>query len=137
MKEINSYLNFPGTTREALTFYSEALGAELQLISYADVPGDFPPEAKDKIMHARLSKGNTLMMATDALPDRPLTRGNDVWMYLNCESLAEIERLFPMFAEGGKVQMPLHDAFWGARFGVLRDRFGVGWMFSFDQPKQG
>jgi PhnB protein len=137
MKEIVTYLNFDGSCREAMSFYAKNLGADLQLLQFSDVPGDFPPESKDKIMHARLSKGKTLLMGSDLLPGMALKRGNDLWISMSCESLEEIEGLFPAFAEGGSVMMPLHDAFWGARFGVLRDRFGVGWMFNFELPKQG
>jgi uncharacterized glyoxalase superfamily protein PhnB len=95
----------------------------------------FPPEAKNLIMHATLSKGKTLLMASDARPGMPLQRGNDVWISINCDSLAEIENLFEAFSQNGTVRMALHDAFWGARFGMLTDQFGVQWMFNFELPK--
>src|SRR4051794_25950677 len=79
MKEVTTYLNFDGNCRQAMTFYKECLGAELYLMPFSEVPGDFPPEAKNLIMHASLSKGKTLLMASDALPGMPFQRGNDVW----------------------------------------------------------
>ena len=136
MKEVTPYLNFDGNCRQAMTFYKDCLGADLYLMPFSEVPGDFPPEAKDKIMHARLSKGTTLLMASDAMPGMPLQRGNDIWISINCESLAEIEKLFGALGQNGTVRMPLHDAFWGARFGMLTDQFGVQWMFNFEQPKK-
>src|SRR4051812_28767356 len=126
MKEITTYLNFDGTCREAMTFYAKCLGAELYVMRFSEVPGDFPPEAKDKIMHAKLSKGTaTLLMASDAMNGAPFKRGTDTWISINCESLAEIERLFAAIGEGGTVIMGLQDTFWGARFGMLKDRFGI------------
>src|SRR4051794_23085329 len=74
MKEITTYLNFNGNCREAMTFYAKCLGAELQLMPFSEVPGDFPKEAKDLIMHARISKGRTLLMASDCPPGKPLQR---------------------------------------------------------------
>ena len=60
-----------------------------------------------------------------------------IWIYIDCDNIAEIERLFGGFSEDGKVTMPLQDQFWGARFGMLVDKFGVHWMFNCDLPKKG
>jgi PhnB protein len=135
VKQINTYLNFDGDCREAMTFYAKCLGAELDLIPFSQMPGDVPKEAQDRIIHARLHKGNMVLMASDSMPGSAVKRGNDAWIYVACESLDEIETLFPALAENGTVRMALHDAFWGARFGAVTDRFGSRWMLSFDLPK--
>jgi PhnB protein len=137
MKEIVTYLNFDGNCREAMEFYKKCLGAELYLMPFSEAPGDFPKEAKDRIMHARLTKGSTLLMASDTMPGMPFQQGNNFSVSMQCESLQEIERLFTALGEKGKVTMPLQDTFWGARFGMLRDQFGIHWMFNFEHPKQG
>ncbi|MBC7928338.1 MAG: VOC family protein [Bryobacteraceae bacterium] len=136
MKDINAYLFFDGNCREAMTFYSEHFGAELELMDMSQAPGhNVPDEAKQRIMHARLSKGPAVLMASDGMLGQPLAQGANFSVSVNCESLEEIERLFKAFADQGKVTMPLDDVFWGARFGMLTDRFGINWMFSFDKPK--
>jgi PhnB protein len=136
MKEIVTYLNFDGNCREAMKFYEKCLGADLYMMPFSEAPG-VPPDAKDRIMHARLSNGKTLLMASDTMPGRPSQQGNNFSVSIHCESLPEIEKLFTALAENGKVSMPLDDAFWGARFGMLTDQFGIHWMLNYEYPKQG
>ncbi len=69
------------------------------------------------------------------MPGMPFRQGNNFSVTVSCESLQEIERLFAALGEKGKVTMPLQDVFWGARFGMLTDQFGINWMFNFDMPK--
>lgn len=135
MKSINPYLNFDGNTRDAMQFYAGVLNATLELQTFGDVGMADKPEIKDRVMHATLSVGNVLIMASDPMPDQQFVEGNNVWININCESDDEIERLFTGLADGGMVIMPLADQFWGAKFGMLRDRFGINWMFNYD--KQG
>jgi PhnB protein len=135
MKEIITYLNFDGNCREAMQFYERCLGGELQLMPFSEVPGDLPKEAKDRIIHARLAKGSAVIMASDTMPGTPFQQGNNFSICLNCESLEETESFFRALGEKGKVTMPLQDTFWGARFGMLTDQFGVNWMFNFEKPK--
>ncbi len=136
MKQINVYLTFDGNCREAMEFYKTCLGAELEIMPFSAAPFDSSPEAKNKVMHASLSKGPAVLMASDAMPGMPLQRGNNFSVSINCESLEEIERLFAALSNNGKVTMPLGDAFWGARFGMLTDQFGINWMFNFELSKQ-
>lgn len=135
MKEINAYLLFDGNCREAMEFYKKALGAELHLMTFADAPGT-PGDAKDLIIHARLSKGSAILMASDNGPGMPFRKGNNFSVCIQCESRDEIERIFKSVGEGGKSTMPLQDTFWGAYFGMLTDKFGVNWMFNFETTKQ-
>lgn len=137
MKGITTYLMFDGNCREAMTFYKECLGAELYLMPYSEAPGHHPEEANDRIIHASLQKGAAALMASDTPPEMPSQQGNNFSVSLDCESLDEIERLFAAFSKNGKVTMALNDTFWGARFGMLTDQFGINWMFNFQQPKQG
>ena len=137
MTEIATYLTFDGNCREAMTFYERCLGGELQMMPFSEAPLDVPDGAKDRIMHARLSNGKAALMASDTMPGMQLLQGNNYSVCVNCESLEEIERLFTALGEEGKTSMPLQDTFWGARFGMLTDRFGIHWMFNFEQGKQG
>ena len=135
MQSLNPYLIFDGNCGEAMTFYAKCLNAELELSLYSSMPFDVPDAEKNRILHARLSTGSMLLMASDNRPGMPLTIGNNVSVNIGCESVAEIELLYAAFLEGGKADMPLDDTFWGARFGMLTDKFGIHWMFNFEYPK--
>ena len=137
MKAIVAYLNFDGNCREAMKFYQRCLGGELSIMPFSEAPGDFPKEAKDRVMHARVTKdGTALLMASDTMPGSNFVQGTNFSISIDCQSAEETDRLFTAFSEKGKITMPLQDAFWGARFGMLRDQFGINWMFNFEKPKQ-
>jgi PhnB protein len=137
MKEITPYLNFDGNCREAMTFYQKCLGGELFVMTFGEGEFDSPPEAKDRLIHARLAKGSTVLMASDTMPGMSFQPGNNVWLNIVCDSDAEVEALYGALVKGGEGSMPPHDAFWGARFAMLTDRFGVRWMFNHEHAKQG
>ena len=136
MKEIITYLNFDGNTREAMKFYERCLGGELYIMPFSEAPGDFPKEAKDRIMHATLRNGSAVLMASDTMPGMPFKQGNNFSICISPESLDETDRLFAALGEKGKVTMPLQETFWGARFGMVTDQFGINWMLNFEKPKQ-
>jgi len=120
-----------------MKFYQRCLGGELSIMPFSEAPGDFPKEAKDRVMHARVTKdGTTLLMASDTMPGSNFVQGTNFSISIDCQSAEETDRLFNAFSENGKITMPLQDAFWGARFGILRDQFGINWMFNFEKPKQ-
>jgi PhnB protein len=90
----------------------------------------------DKIMHIALPIGDgTVLMATDLLESmgQKLTAGNNFSIAVSVKSREEAEQVFNGLAENGKVEMPLADAFWGAYFGMLEDKFGVRWMIDCEQ----
>ena len=145
MAQINPYLNFDGNTEEAFNFYKSVFGGEFaMLMRFGEMPGceemqksgKLREEDKDKIMHIALPIGDKdILMATDALESmgQKLVEGNNYSIAINTESKEEADRLFNGLAEGGKIEMPLDNTFWGAYFGILQDKFGVQWMVSFDE----
>ncbi|MEP6732832.1 MAG: VOC family protein [bacterium] len=135
MKAFQPYLNFDGNTREAMTFYQKCVDGELDVQTFADVKAPAPPGGENRVMHARLEKGKAVIMASDTMPGMPFTVGNNIWVNIDCDDVPEIERYFTAFSQGGKVIMPLADQFWGARFGMLTDKFGINWMFNCDLKK--
>ena len=140
MQSINAYLIFNGNCRQAMEFYARSLGAELQMMTYGEGPGggpgcEIPQESKDKIMHARLSKGGAVLMASDSTPDRPSAQGNNLWVSVNFDNAPEIDKAFAALSENAKINLPLQQTFWAARFGMLTDKFGVNWMLNLEQPK--
>src|ERR1043165_8460595 len=136
MKAFQPYLNFDGNTRDAMTFYQKSLGGDLQIQTFADahVPG--PPGSENRVMHARLARGNAVLMASDTMPGHTFSQGTNIHVNVDCESVEEIEKAFKAMSQGGQVVMPLADQFWGARFGMLVDKFGVHWMFNCELPKK-
>lgn len=81
-------------------------------------------------MHARLKFGDTLIMFSDMMGDKEAEPGSMISLSVDCDSLEQLEKVFPKMSEGGKITMPLQDQFWGARFGMLTDKFGIHWMFN-------
>jgi len=141
MATLNPYLNFAGNTEEAFNFYKSVFGGEfLTLQRFKDTPeaGKVPQNEKDMVMHVALpvGKGNTLM-ATDALESmgQKLSVGNNIYLSLEAESKEEADKLFKGLSSGGKVTMPLADAFWGAYFGMVTDKFGIQWMVNHTYKK--
>jgi PhnB protein len=130
--QVQPYLFFDGRCEEAVEFYRKALGAEVQaLMRFRDnpelQPGMVPPGSENKVMHACLRIGDTSIMASDGnCQGRPSFQGFS--LTLTAANDAEAERLFGVLADGGQVRMPLTKTFFASRFGMLADRFGVGWM---------
>jgi PhnB protein len=137
MNSVITYLTFSGNCRDAMKFYERCFGGELHLMPFSDAPGNFPKEAKDKVMHASLVKdGIPVVMASDAMSSESVKQGNNFSICVNPKSPEELDRLFTALSEKGKVTSPLQDTFWGARFGTLTDQFGINWMFNFEKPKK-
>ena len=135
MKEVNPYLNFNGSTRRAMTFYNECFGAKLDIMPMPDAQGQPSTDPNSRVMHACISRnGQSILMASDTMPSHTLQPGNNMHVSIQCESVAEIERLFAALSHGGVVKVPLADTFWGARFGMLTDQFGIQWMLNCQLP---
>lgn len=132
--QISPYLNFPGTCRAAFEFYAQALGGEIafmQTFGESPMAGQVPPEVHGHIMHVRLTVGDAVLMGSDGMPDRyEASQGFSV--SLNCETPDEADRVFAALADGGEIDMPIQATFWAARFGMLKDRFGIAWMVNCD-----
>lgn len=137
MTQINPYLHFRGNCREAMTFYHDCLGGDLtvQTIGESPMAGQMPPEAQQQIMHALLAKGNLMLMASDMMQEPP-AHGNTISLMLYCDSEAEIRDYFARLSEGGTVNYPLAQQFWGATYGELTDKFGINWLLNFDNPRE-
>ncbi len=136
MVTINPYLNFAGNTEEAFNFYRSVFGGEFTTLQrFKDTPeaGRVPEKEKNMLMHIALplGKSNTLM-AADALESmgHKFTPGDNIHLSVETESKAEALKIFNGLSAGGTVKMALADTFWGAYFGMLKDKFGIHWMVS-------
>jgi PhnB protein len=131
MKSVTTYIHFDGNCREAMQFYQKCLEAEIQLIPLPDNRGNPSSDPAAKITHSQLLRnGQPVLMASDGSPGGAVKPGNNFSVSVDCESIAEIERLFDAIGEKGHVILPLGDMPWGARFGMLTDRFGIYWLFN-------
>jgi PhnB protein len=129
---IEPYLFFQGRCEEAVKFYQKALGAELQMMMrYKESPeppppGMTPPNWGDKIMHSTMKIGQTIVMASDGCGMGAKFEGFSLSISVNTE--AEAQNIFTALSEGGLAKMPLTKTFWSPCFGMLEDKFGIGWM---------
>ena len=139
MVKLNSYLNFDGTAEEAFNFYKTIFGGDFigPIRRMKDAPGieNLSEESKNRILHIALPIGNDLLMASDIIPEfgQTLQYGNSNYISVFPESREEADRLFWMLSDGGLVEMPIEDQFWGDYFGSCRDKFGVNWMVNYSE----
>jgi PhnB protein len=131
---IQPYLFFSGRFDEALAFYQRTIGAEVvMLMRYDESPDPVPPGMlpagwEKKVMHCTLKVGTATMMASDGCVAEGGFSGFS--LSLAYASEAEARQAFAALSEGGKVEMPIGRTFWSSCFGMLTDRYGVGWMIS-------
>ncbi len=127
------YLFFDGDAARAIEFYRTALDARVEgLQTFAQIPGHTPaPEHAHRVIHALLRLGTSALMISDTQPGTTVPSGDTrVQVALEFDDDDELTRRFDALAAGGQVTMPLHPAFWGARFGAVTDAFGVCWMLT-------
>jgi len=128
--QVQPYLFFDGRCQEAIDFYRQAVGAEvLMLMHFKDCPSptSVPPGAADKVMHACVRIGETEMFMSDGMcKGSPAFQGFS--LSISPADDAAAERVFAALGDGGQVTMPLGKTFFASSFGMLSDRFGVGWM---------
>ncbi|MFO0943929.1 MAG: VOC family protein [Pirellulales bacterium] len=132
MSTVSTYLFFSGQCEEALNFYTKALSAKVEMImrfneSPAPVPdGMLQAGFESKIMHSSFSIGQTRVLASDGCDDK--SKFDGFRLVLNVDTEAEAHQAFNALAEGGSIQMPLCKTFWSPCYGMVTDKFNVGWM---------
>jgi PhnB protein len=131
---IEPYLTFGGRCEEALEFYKRALGADVEMMMRfkespePPPPGMVPPGFESKIMHSSFLVAGNRIMASDGCGDDKNFTGFSLSISVPNEAAAD--KAFKALADGGKITMPLTKTFWSPKFGMLTDRFGLGWMVS-------
>lgn len=130
---IEPYLSFNGRCDDAIEFYQKALGAEIQMVmrfneSPDPVPeGMLPPGHENKVMHSCLTIGDANLMLSDGMSREP-PKFSGISLSLQAKDGDQAKRWFDALSEGGSVQMPFGKTFFAEHFGMVEDRFGVGWM---------
>lgn len=136
MKSVTTYLHFNGNCRDAMQFYQKCLGTDIQITPVMDAAGKPSTDARARVMHSQLLyNGQPLLQASDDLSGSSPKLGDNFQIAIECESVEEIDRLFAALNQGGKVRLPLGNVPWGARFGMLTDKFGIQWLLNCYLPK--
>ena len=145
MTKLDIYLNFMGNTEEAFNFYRTVFSGKFSNLTrfkdIKDLPNKYKMSKKDmnKIMHVYLPIGDaSTLMGTDMLEylGHKLELGNNFSISVDVKSKFEADKLFNKLSKGGKVDMPPKLEFWGAYFGMTKDKFGIRWMVSYVPPKE-
>jgi PhnB protein len=139
MASINPYIHFNGNAEEAFTFYRSVFGGDFARIArFKDLAGPehpIPETESNKIMHIALPIGkNDILMGSDTPEFMGKHNENETRskISITAETKAEADNLFNGLSSGGQVEMPIADSPWGSYFGMLRDKYGIEWMVSFD-----
>ncbi|WP_317130525.1 VOC family protein [Pedobacter polaris] len=146
---VNPYLNFNGNTEEVFNFYKSVFGGEFIVLQrFKDIPSgennsegcvdEVPESESNKIMHIALNIGSTMLMGTDVPSNMEQVKtGTNLSLCISTDSREDSDRIFKGLSEGGKVQMPLQDMFWGDYYGMLTDKYGTQWMISYNAEYDG
>jgi len=138
MSKVDVYLTFNGQCEEAFTFYASVFGEELQQISrFRDMPPhpgmEIPEEAMGQVMHVSVPVGKeSVLMGCDnpLAGERATVMGNNFSLSFSADTKIDADRIFSALSAGGKITMPMATTFWNSYFGMLKDKFGIGWMVS-------
>lgn len=132
---LNVYLVTDGNGKEAVAFYKEVFNAEVLAIqTFGEGPSSpdhpIPPEAKDRIMHASLQIGGSVLMLSDTFPGMPHVIGNNISVTVNTDTADEAKHIFNKLEDGGEVKMPIQETFWSPAYGMVTDKYGVQFQIS-------
>lgn len=132
MSQLSPFLKFnDGKAKEAMNFYKDCLGGELEFMTVKGSPmeSEFPADKHDLIMHSTLKKDGWMLIGSDMMQDKA-TVGDNAGVSVSFTDEAEIKHAFAKLSERGQVFMPVEVAFWGDWFGIVTDKFGIEWMLN-------
>ncbi|MDL9978903.1 VOC family protein [Microbacterium sp. ASV49] len=132
MSILNPYISFKSNAREAMEFYQSVFGGTLDVSVFGDIPGMAQdPAENDLVMHAQLTTADGFTLMGSDTPERmPYSAPTGISLSISGDDEAKLEGFWNALAVGGEVTMPLDTPPWGGKFGMLNDRFGIGWMVS-------
>ncbi|HEY1461975.1 MAG TPA: VOC family protein [Terriglobales bacterium] len=127
----NSYLNFNGDCEAALKAYEKCFGGKLEATTFGSTPAGngVPADWQNKLVHARLTSSQGILMASDVPPGR-YSKPQGFRVNINTNDPAEAERVFKELSQEATIEMALQQTFWAKRFAMLTDRFGTPWMIN-------
>jgi PhnB protein len=138
MLGLHTYLTFDGNCAEAMRFYENTLGGKLEMMTFGQSPmaSQAPPGTADRIMHSKLSVGDTVLMASDAMAGQNYSGMHGFALSLSYDSVEEGRRIFSSLSDGGRITMPFDKTFWAEGFGMVVDRFGTPWMVNVESKNE-
>lgn len=124
---LDIYVNYRGLCEPAFRFYEQHLGGKITgIVRHREQPNpNIPPDWADKILHARIDIGTTVLMGADVSNAEPM---RSAYLTLTFDREADAERVYAVLAEGGEIFMKMEQAPFANRFAMLRDKFGTSWM---------
>ena len=132
---LRTYLNYGGNCAQAFRFYEQHLGGKItSMMTHGEMPAaNAPAEWKDAILYARITIGDTELMASDVPPEQfePM---RSAYLSLHVDSNDEAERTHALLSDAGEIFMPMQETFFAHRFSMLRDKFGTSWMIIHERP---
>jgi PhnB protein len=132
--QLTPYLMFNGTCEEALNFYSTTIGGEIKHLSrYEGSHAESMGADKQKVMHATFEGNGIAFMASDG--SQPVSNSGNIHLCVDFKDAVAMENVFNALGDGATITMPLQDTFWGAKFGMLTDKFGINWMLNHDTAR--
>ena len=137
---LTPYLNLPGNAEEAMNFYKDVFGGKTEIQRWNEMPPNPKMPASDawknKVMHGSLTiRDNVTIYLSDSWVDEEVPINNNVFLHVEFDSETELRKAFDILSAGGKVNMPVDKTFWGAVYGDLVDKFGIGWGLHYQLPE--
>jgi PhnB protein len=128
------YIHFPGTAREALTFYGDVFGGEVGLHSFAEFGRDDGPG--EAIAHGYVTGGPVELFGSDVAGDEPPFRAQGLMLsLLGTADVPVLRTWFSRLSEDGQVVDDLQQRPWGAYDGQVTDRYGLLWLIGFEEDE--
>ena len=127
--QLDIYVNYRGSCEEAFRFYEQHLGGRISgLVRHGEQPTpnpNIPAAWKEKVVHARIEIGGTVLMGADIPQAEPM---RSAYLSLSLDSEQDAERIYALLTDGGEVFMKMEKTPFANRFAMIRDRFGTSWM---------
>jgi PhnB protein len=137
---LTPYLNLPGNAEEAMNFYKDVFSGKTEIQRWSEMPPNpkmpVSDAWKNKVMHGSLTiRDNVTIYLSDSWVDEETPINNNVFLHIEFDSEDELRKAFDTLSAGGKVNMPVDKTFWGAVYGDLVDKFGIGWGLHYQLPE--
>jgi PhnB protein len=134
------YINFAGNAEEAMNFYQEVFGGKTEIQRWSEMPPNPKMPVSDdwqnKVMHGSIRiRADVMIYLSDSWVEGEGTYKNNVFLHVEFDSEEELRKAYAALSAGGTVNMPVDKTFWGAVYGDLIDKFGIGWGLHFQVPE--
>ena len=133
MNSISTFLMFvgdqAGKAEEAIKLYT-SLFNDSEIISIERFSeGEGQPDGFIKV--ARFTINGVTFIASENTGNHQFTFTPSMSLFVECETLEEIETAYKTLSKNGQELMPLDDYGFSKKFGWVNDRFGVSWQLNF------